>query len=142
MRHCTVTLDGHPVVVDGQLIPELAGPTKERRSLMTSYDRLRVLWPDHLGLARGGDPPWRIADRGTAWCVGTYLLDYQRNILDVEIGVDPTGLPDIDGVYDLADVRPGWEPGTGVVVADLDFHGEPYVVSACHALRNWRSLIG
>jgi glutamine synthetase len=111
---------------------------------MTSYDRLRVLWPDHLGLARGKYLPWRIADRGTGFCVGTFLLDYQRNILDVDIGVDPTGLPDVDGVYDLSDVRPGWEPNTGVVVADLDFHGEPYVVSARHALQraiaDWNAL--
>lgn len=27
MRHCTLTLDGDPVVVDGQLVPELAPPT-------------------------------------------------------------------------------------------------------------------
>jgi 2,5-dihydroxypyridine 5,6-dioxygenase len=26
MRHCTVTLDGNPVVVEGELIPELAPP--------------------------------------------------------------------------------------------------------------------
>lgn len=26
MRHCTVSLDGRPVVVDGQLVPELAAP--------------------------------------------------------------------------------------------------------------------
>jgi glutamine synthetase len=111
---------------------------------MTSFDRLRVLWPDHLGLARGKYLPWRIADRGTAFCSGTYLLDYQRNILDVEIGIDPTGLPDIDGTYDMAEVRAGWEAGTGVVVADLDFHGEPYVASARHALRraisDWNEL--
>jgi glutamine synthetase len=111
---------------------------------MSSYDRLRVLWPDHLGLARGKYLPWRIADRGTAFCVGTYLLDYQRNILDVDIGVDPTGLPDIDAVYDLGDVRPGWEPNTGVVVADVEFRGAPYTVSARHALRravaDWNEL--
>ncbi len=56
----------------------------------------------------------------------------------------PTGLPDIDARYDLADVRPGWEPGTGVVVADVDFRGEPYVASARHALRkaiaDWNDL--
>lgn len=111
---------------------------------MSSYDRLRVLWPDHLGLARGKYLPWRIADRGTSFCVGTYLLDYQRAILDVDIGIDPTGLPDIDAVYDLHDVRPSWEPGTGIIVADLEFHHEPYRVSARHALRtaiaDWQAL--
>jgi glutamine synthetase len=111
---------------------------------MSGYDRLRVLWPDHLGLARGKYLPWRLADRGTAFCVGTYLLDYQRAILDVSIGIDPTGLPDIDAVYDMHDVRPSWEPGTGIIVADLEFHGQPYTVSARHALRtaiaDWQAL--
>ncbi len=111
---------------------------------MTGYDRLRVLVPDHLGLARGKYLPWRNAERGTSFCVGTWLLDYRREILDVEIGVDPTGLPDVDAVYSLHDARPGWEEGTGVVVADIAFHGEPYSVSARHALRraiaDWNSL--
>jgi glutamine synthetase len=111
---------------------------------MTGYDRLRVLWPDHLGLARGKYLPWRIAERGTAFCIGTYMLDYQRAILDVSIGVDPTGLPDVDAVYAMHDVRPSWEPGTGVVVADLEFRHQPYTVSARHALRvaiaEWQAL--
>jgi glutamine synthetase len=111
---------------------------------MTGHDRLRVLWADHLGLARGKYLPWRIADRGTAFCIGTYLLDYQRVILDVPVGVNVTGLPDIDAVYELHDVRPSWEPGTGVVMADLEFHHEPYAVSARGALRraiaDWNAL--
>ncbi len=111
---------------------------------MTGHDRLRVLWADHLGLARGKYLPWRIADRGTAFCIGTYLLDYQRVIHAVPVGVDVTGLPDIDAVYELHDVRPSWEPGTGVVMADLEFHHEPYAVSARGALRraiaDWNAL--
>lgn len=111
---------------------------------MTGYDRLRVLVPDHLGLARGKYLPWRIADRGTGFCVGTWLLDYQREILEVEIGIDPTGFPDVDATYSIHDVRPCWEDGTGVVVADVDYHGEPYSVSARHALRraiaDWNDL--
>lgn len=111
---------------------------------MTGYDRLRVLFPDHLGLARGKYLPWRLADRGTSFCVGTWLLDYQREILEVDIGVDPTGLPDVDAVYSIHDARPCWEDSTAVVVADLDFEGEPYVASPRHALRRaiaaWNEL--
>ena len=76
---------------------------------MTGYDRLRVLFPDHLGLARGKYLPWRLADRGTSFCAATWLLDYQREILDVDMGVDPTGLPDVEAVYSLHDARPSWE---------------------------------
>lgn len=102
---------------------------------MTGYDRLRVLVPDHLGLARGKYLPWRLADRGTAFCVGTWLLDYQREILEVEVGIDATGFPDVDAVYSIHEARPCWEGGTAVVVADLEYHGEPFRASARHALR-------
>ncbi len=101
---------------------------------MTAYDRLRVLWPDHLGLARGKYVPWRLAANGTAFCAGTYLLTYDREMHDVEIGMDPTGFPDVDAVYSLDNVRPGWEEGTGVVVADLMHGDELYSVSARTAL--------
>lgn len=111
---------------------------------MSDYDRLRVLVPDHLGLARGKYLPWRRADRGTSMCVGNWLLDYQREILEVEIGIDPTGFPDVDAVYSIDDVRPCWEDRTAVVVADVEFHGEPYSVSARGALRravaDWEAL--
>ena len=111
---------------------------------MTSYDRLRVLVPDHLGLARGKYLPWRLADRGTSLCSGTWLLDYQRQILEVELGIDPTGFPDVDVEYSLHDVRPCWEDGTGVVVGDVTYHGQPFRTSARHALRravaDWNQL--
>ena len=35
------------------------------------------------------------------------------------------GLPDMEAVFDVDRVRPGWEPGTGVVVADLEREGRP-----------------
>ncbi len=111
---------------------------------MTNYDRLRVLVPDTLGLARGKYLPWRVAARGTSFSSGTWMLDYQRAVQDVHIGIDPTGFPDLDATYSLEDARPSWEENTAVVVADLDFAGEPYVCSARHALRRaisgWNEL--
>ncbi len=102
---------------------------------MTDFDRFRVLWPDHLGLARGKYLPARSAGRGTSFCVGVYQQGYDKVINMVDVGIDPTGFPDLDATFDLADARPGWEPGTGVVVADLSFHDEPYPASSRHALR-------
>ena len=111
---------------------------------MTGYDRLRVLFPDHLGLARGKYLPWRLADHGTSFCAATWLLDYQREILDVEMGADPTGLPDVDAVYSTHDARPSWEEGTAIVIADLEFEHEPYVCAPRTALRcavaDWNAL--
>jgi glutamine synthetase len=101
-----------------------------------AYDRVRVLWPDHLGLARGKYVPYRLAHRGVRHCTGLWALGYDRNMtLDATGANVAEGLPDMDAEFDLADVRPSWEPRTGVVVADLVRHGEPVAVSPRGALR-------
>jgi glutamine synthetase len=109
-----------------------------------SYNRYRVLWPDHLGLARGKYLPRRSAAKGTSFCVGVYLQGYDKGIYDVDVGVDATGFPDLEADFDMLAVRRCWEPGTGVVVADLSFHHQPFATSARHALRRavsaWEAL--
>ena len=109
-----------------------------------SYTRYRVLWSDHLGLARGKYLPRRSAARGTSFCLGVYLQGFDKGIYEVETGVDATGFPDLEAEFDLQAVRPGWEPGTGVVVADLRFDHRPFAASARHTLRravdDWREL--
>jgi glutamine synthetase len=108
------------------------------------YRRYRVLWPDHLGLARGKYLPRRSAARGTSFCVGVYLQGYDKGMYDVDVGVDATGFPDLEADFDVQAVRHGWEPDTGVVVADLNFDHRPFVTSARHALRravaDWEAL--
>ena len=111
---------------------------------MTDFDRYRVLWPDHLGLARGKYLPARMASHGTAFSLGVFLLGYDREIYEIECGVDPTGFPDVEARFDLADARVGWEDGTGVVVADLEANGALFPTSARSALRkaaaDWAAL--
>ncbi len=108
------------------------------------FKRYRVLWPDHLGLARGKYLPQRSASRGTAFCLGVYLQGYDKGIYEVETGVDPTGFPDLEAEFDVADARQGWEPETGVVIADLSFKHQPFAASARHTLRravaDWEAL--
>ncbi len=108
------------------------------------YRRYRVLWPDHLGLARGKYLPARSATKGTAFCLGVYLQGYDKGIYEVETGVDPTGFPDLEATFDIGDARPCWEPGTGVVIADLSFDHRPFAASARHTLRravaDWEAL--
>lgn len=111
---------------------------------MSQYSRYRVLWPDQFGLARGKYLPHRSAARGTAFCLGVYLQGYDKGIYEVETGVDPTGFPDLEASYDLADARPCWEPNTGVVIADLTFEHQPFEASARQTLRraiaDWEAL--
>jgi glutamine synthetase len=111
----------------------------------SSFDRVRVLWPDHLGLARGKYVPASLADHGTRHCTGTWALGYDRVMTPETPGSYwSEGLPDFDAVFDLADLRPSWEADTKVVVADLVRKGEPFAVSPRAALRkavaDWQAL--
>jgi glutamine synthetase len=111
---------------------------------MVDHDRIRVLWPDHLGLARGKYLPARYADRGAFHCMALFSLGYDREMIPAPGTHMLEGLPDLHATFDPGEVRPGWEPNTGVVVADISFRGEPVAMSARHALRraiaDWEAL--
>ena len=97
---------------------------------MTAYDRIRLLWPDHLGLARGKYLPAHLAERGTGHCATTFGLGYDRSMIPAPGSFLLEGLRDITATYDTEAVYPGWEdPATGVAVGHLDFEGAPYVYS-------------
>lgn len=99
------------------------------------YERIRVLWPDHLGLARGKYLPSRLATNGTNHCVGVFSQGFDRRVTRVPGAGYDRGFPDIEATFEDEGIRHGWEDGTGVVVADLFEDGRPLAVSARHALR-------
>lgn len=112
---------------------------------MTEYDRIRVLWPDHLGIPRGKYLPARLAERGTAHCASTFALGYDRSMIPAPGSYLLDGLKDVLSTFDPDDVRPGWEDDrTGVAVGHLDFEGEPYTFSPRYALQqavaDWAEL--
>ena len=43
------------------------------------YRRIRVLWPDHLNLARGKYLPHRLAAQGTRHSLTVFALGYDRD---------------------------------------------------------------
>ena len=102
---------------------------------MSDYERIRVLFCDHLNLARGKYVPRGMAETGVLrQCVGVYAVDYERALIPAPGSGVPEGLPDMEAVFDLERVRPAWEPGTGVVVADLEKEGQPLGLCARGAL--------
>ena len=112
---------------------------------MSDYDRIRVLWPDHLGLARGKYLPVHLAEQGTGHCITTFALGYDRSLIPAPGAYLLEGLPDVVASFDPDEVRPSWEDdATGVVVGHLDFRGLPYTVSARYALQqaiaDWAEL--
>jgi len=102
---------------------------------MTDYKRLRVLFPDHLGLARGKYLPAAHATTRVHHCIGTFALNFDRTMTPAPGSKMLEGLPDCTAVYASESVRQGWEAETGVVVADLEFQGKPLPISPRHTLR-------
>jgi glutamine synthetase len=111
---------------------------------MTAYKRIRALFPDHLGLARGKYLPSQHAEHGARHCITMFALAFDRTMTPAPGSMLLEGLPDCDLVFAMDDVRPSWEANTGVVVGDLYFRGEPLPVSSRHALRraiaDWEQL--
>jgi glutamine synthetase len=102
-----------------------------------AYARIRPLFADHLGIARSKYLPTPYAAHGTKHCMTMFAqhLDKQMTPTTPHSGF-LTGLPDVEAVYDLANVRPGWEPNVGVIVADLHFEGAPVANAPRTVLRS------
>jgi glutamine synthetase len=111
---------------------------------MTTYKRIRALFPDHLGLARGKYLPTPHADKGARHCITMFALAYDRTMVPAPGARLMDGLPDCELTFSLDEVRPGWEADTGVVVGDLSFRGEPLDFAPRHVLRralgDWAAL--
>jgi glutamine synthetase len=112
---------------------------------MSDYDRIRVMWADHLGIPRGKYLPARIADRGTSHCVTTFALGYDRSMIPAPHSYLLEGLRDVRSTFDPDSVRPGWEDDrTGVAIGHLTMEGEAFPVTGRHALQRalseWESM--
>ncbi len=100
------------------------------------YARIRMMWPDHLGLARGKYVPARLADRGSGFCVTTFAMSYDRDLIDAPHAYLTEGLKDVHGMLDVDTIRPSWEDDrTGIAVTHLTLGDDPYTASARCALQ-------
>lgn len=103
-----------------------------------------MLFPDHLGLARGKYIPTRQASDSVRHCISLFALAFDRTMTPAPGSKMLEGLPDCELTFELDDVRPGWEPDTGVTVGDLSFHGKPLAIAPRNALRraiaDWEAL--
>ena len=106
--------------------------------------RCRILFADQLNLARGKYVPMSDAAKGHArLCVGTYAVTYDRTLVAAPSGGLLDGLPDMTAVFDPADLRPSWEAGTQIALADLTYKGAPFGLCGRSALKRaiagWRA---
>ena len=111
---------------------------------MTDYRRIRVLWPDHLALARGKYLPTHLAHRGTRHSMSVFALLYDRDMIPAPGTRMLEGFPDMECTIDTSAIRDGWEEGVGVVVGDLVSDGAPVSFAPRNALREavaaWEAL--
>jgi len=100
------------------------------------FDRVRVMFPDHLGLARGKYLPSHLAAKGTGHCATIWGLGYDRSMVPAPGSYLLEGLIDVHATMDPATLRPGWENDTtGVAIADVSMHGEAYPYAARNVLK-------
>ena len=112
---------------------------------MTDFDRIRVLWPDHLGLARGKYLPTHLAAKGSGHAAAVFSLQYNREFAPAPGSFIDAGFPDLHATMDPDSLRQGWDDEhTGVAVADLTMNHEEYRYSSRHVLRqaiaDWADL--
>ena len=119
-------------------------PKHKTKTTTTDYKKIRVLFPDHLGLARGKYIPTAHPATSSNHCIGIFALTFDRMMVPAPGGGMLEGLPDCKATFSRENVRPGWEQDTGVVIADLSFRGEPLAISPRHVLRHatddWKKL--
>ncbi len=108
-------------------------------------DKLRLLFCDHLNLARGKFIPLRNATGEARFCQGIYALAYDKELLPAPCSLLLEGLSDMITRYDVENLRPGWLNKEKVVIADqFDRKGNDLTVSGRTLLKNtakqWREL--
>ncbi len=102
----------------------------------TEGKRLRLLWSDMHGIERGKYLYGNWGNRAKAnFCLSTYPLTFDREILPIPGLSFDVGLPDLEAKLDLASLRPWWEPNTVVGIGDTFRDQEPVAVDPRHILR-------
>ena len=111
---------------------------------MSQYDRVRVLWPDHLGISRGKYLPGHLAHRGTRHAIADFGLGYDRDMVPAPGAMILEGMPDMECHFAMSEVQPGWEDRVGVVVGDLERNAEPLALAPRNVLKEaisaWEDL--
>ncbi len=106
--------------------------------------RVRVMWADVNGLSHGRYVPRSRLHEHGHHAVTTLTMGLNRDILPVDGYGPDVGFADLETVPVSGSVRPGWEVDTDVVIADLEYNGQPLALCPRGALKRavdaWASL--
>ena len=110
-------------------------------------DRLRLLFCDHLNLARGKYLPASkmLSDGSSRFAQALFGVTYDKDLIPAAGSRFFDGAPDMQAVYKVAEIREGWEPNTKTVVGDLqEADGSPLPMCSRTALKravaDWQAL--
>jgi glutamine synthetase len=114
-----------------------------------TYRRIRPIFADQLGLPRSKYLPTSTLGAGeshaTGHCVAMIAQHYDFQMTgETPSAQFETGMPDLESRFNMADVRPGWDDGVGVVTSDLWYHDElvtwmPRTILR-RAIERWQAL--
>jgi glutamine synthetase len=113
---------------------------------MSNNERLRLLFCDHLSLARGKYlPATKLSGGDSRFCQSTFALTYDKELVPAPGSKMLEGLSDMIARFEADDVRRGWEPNTMVAIADLfDNRNDPLGLCSRSLLkrtvREWQQL--
>lgn len=97
------------------------------------HKRIRVLFPDQYGFARGKYISGVAAGSGVSFSTTIFGVGYDRDLIPAPGAEVLEGMRDMMAYHSEADVRPSWEEGVGVVIARLQHNGEPLAICPRHA---------
>jgi glutamine synthetase len=101
----------------------------------TTGTRLRLLWSDLHGIERGKYLYGNWQERGRAnFCLATFPLTFDREILPIEGLAFDVGLPDLEATLEADTLRTGWEPDTTVGIGRLSHQHLPVRVDPRYLL--------
>lgn len=104
---------------------------------MRNTERLRLLYCDHLSLARGKYLPLKdLKDGGAGFCRTTFGVHYDKDLLPAPGAMMLEGCPDMEAKYLSSDIRESWNDEEHVVVGDLyDTDGNVLALCGRQALK-------
>jgi len=108
--------------------------------------RLRILFCDHLNLARGKYLPGNFETGGESrFCQGIYALTYDKDLIPAPCSTLLQGLPDMIARFDGDNIRQGWLGDEKLVIAD-QFDSQGNMLPVCgrsllkRTVKQWNDL--
>ncbi len=102
---------------------------------VTELNRIRVLFPDTFGFARGKYIPVAEATGELNFSRTVFGIGYDRDLIPAPGASVLEGMGDIRAIYNPASSRPSWQERTEIVIADLCAEGQPLDIAPRSALR-------